>query len=160
MILKSIFSLDWNFIISVIALVVSISTALSNWILNKQNLKIKIISDNHILDRTLVVHFEITNKSRQPVKLISIQLKVDNKLYKSAFIPLPIKGDGYDINGKIIKYEITSIELPYSFSAYDGLDTYAHFSILSKLNYEGKAKLIFNTTRGRIVKKINISKEN
>jgi len=87
---------------------------------------------------------------------LSIDWKISKQCFKSEFVPIPTRGDGYTIFGHDIQWDFRSIEMPYQFEAYDGLETDIIFWIQQVPKYKGKSKLIFNTTRGKIIKKINI----
>lgn len=154
-----------SLIISVISLIISICTFVYEFSVNKKNLKIN-LSEKHFnfyKDAEvfcLSINCNIANKSRNPINISSIKLDFENQSLSAVPVPIGLKGDGFTLYGQIIKYETSSISLPIRLESYDNLETSIVFVYFADdlSNFSNKrTKITFNTSRGKVTKKIFLS---
>ena len=154
-----------SLIISIISLIISICTFVYEFSVNRKNLKIN-LSEKHFNfykdDEVfcLSINCNIANKSRNPINISSIKLDFENQILSAIPVPIGQIGDGFTLHGQIIKYEINSITLPIRLESYDNLETSIVFvySANALSNFSNKrTKITFNTSRGKVTKKIFLS---
>lgn len=161
-----------NTIVSVIALIISLATFIYTYVTNMPNFKVEFFENNFSFVKDddkylLYVKCELRNNSKNPINVSSIQLKLSSEKYPiSALIKsIKVAGDDLTIHDQNINYNVQSIELPKHFESYDSLETTIVFTVFTytddpRLNYlkPQTAKIIFNTSRGKVKKTIDINK--
>lgn len=159
-------------IAEIISLVWNAINSLYNFLMNKKNLKIDIINSYHSFSKEnekyiMLVKCNIRNNCRFPITISSIDLPLNNFDYslKAFHVPVAILGDTVKIFDQTISYDKKSIELPCYLNPYDSLETTLIFlhpfdESDNNIFFAQRTKLIFNTSRGRISKNIEIFDEN
>lgn len=156
-----------SLIISILSILISSGTLIYTWYVNKKNLKIIIDKEQHFQVKDddkfffeSIIPVRLDNYSRNPITISSIQLVYNDKTINAIPVSFPYKGDSITFYNETKNYDFCTIELPLRLESYDNLETAILFYIWDKApiyNNNIKSKIIFNTSRGQITKRITTS---
>ena len=150
-------------ILSIVAIVISLSTFVYTIWTKKKRLKIEFYDTYFYKEDdnayTLVIECCISNRSSNPINISSMYVIFDDKNLKAISVPLGIRGNSFPTLNQTVTFEDKSITLPLKLEPYDSRETFLLFPYcpdkvtpISKT----KVKLVLNTSRGIVKKKFNI----
>lgn len=129
--------------------------SLSSWIYtfinNRKNLTFHIVGRRYFENESLFLYMSFVNKSRLPISITSIGVKIDDELYSCQEVPIAT----FEETAPDKHREYKSMPMPISIPGLGGTSGYVYFGLPKAVPQADATHLIFrvSTNRGRIIER-------
>lgn len=145
-----------TFALSIFGSIGTIVTLVHAFMTNRKSLHVAIVGHIFGDTKTLILYMAFTNKSRLPISITDVSIKINGICYPCTQPPIVAYEETEKINGIVTSHhEYITISMPINLSALGGSSGYVCFDFPPNIFPRNSTELTFliSSNRGKIIEK-------